>query len=100
MSLIPPVQFFDELESMPSVTNIPAEKLSMIINNIDSRFYEYIYVIILHYYKKSGIVTKSSIPYGGKSMAGGKGVTFAIATLPAQLQQLLSRFLTIILEYS
>lgn len=55
-----------------------------------------IYLIILHHYIKNKS-NKTDLPYNGRTISNGKGITFRkLSQLPDDLQKIINRYLTII----
>lgn len=55
-----------------------------------------IYLLILHHWISHG-KNKVDIPYNGKTVSNGKGITFRkLSQIPDDLQKIINRYLTII----
>lgn len=52
---------------------------------------ELVYALILHH--NSGKEIFAQIPYGGKVMTGGKGVTFHLSVFPLELQAIIIAYI-------
>ncbi len=64
------------------------------ITQLDQNHQNIIYLIILHHYIKTN---KSNIPYGGKTVSNGKGISFRrLSQIPKDVQKIIHRYLTII----
>ena len=70
---------------------------SSTINKLDQEHLNIIYLIILHHYYTSNNQEKYNIPYGAKTIADGKGISFRrLNQIPEELQKIIYRYLEIV----
>ena len=66
------------------------------ITRLSQEHLNIIYLIILHHHIHNG-GSKTEVPYGGKTISNGKGVTFKNLTqVPDDVQKIIHRYLTIV----
>ena len=100
MSLFP---LYDEIVSkMTGQETTLSQNQCTTITKLDQNHLEIIYLLILHHFSATtGSGSKTDIPYGGKTISNGKGITFRrLSQLPDDLQKTLSCYLTLITEKS
>ena len=94
MSLFP---LYEEVASRMDGTETVLNKTHCTtIARLDQDHLNIIYLMILHHYvhSKPG---KYDIPYGGKTVANGKGITYRkISQIPEDLQKIIYRYLEIV----
>jgi len=92
MSLFP---LYDEVTSQLDGTETTLNKTHCTtITKLDQEHLNIIYLIILHHNFKSG---KHDIPYGGKTIAEGKGISYRrLNQIPDDLQKIICRYLEIV----
>lgn len=85
-------EIYDKLkEDIGSVDYEMGHELRATINRLSIEHREIIYTMIYHHAKLNN--TNETIPYRGKVSIGGKGVTFDVKNLPADLICILVKYL-------
>jgi hypothetical protein len=94
MDEVIPFPLYDELVKLSKeVEKLDFQKMSGLINSLDSTKMVHIMVIIFHHAFLNRKMCKSGIPYGGKMFNGTKGVKFKIVDLPDDLQKIIWVFI-------
>lgn len=103
-----PYPLYDELVAkIPESSTVDINRVSATINSISTNLapdqaaehYREIAALILHHESltNNGVLL-TPVPYGGKTMTGGKGLLYTITNLPAQLQQIIALYVTSVSE--
>jgi hypothetical protein len=94
MSLYP---LYDQIvDRMDGTETVLSKYHCTTIARLDQEHLNIIYLIILHYYINSN-PGNYNIPYGGKTVANGKGVSYRkLSQIPDEVQKIIYRYLEIV----